>query len=264
MHLRKKQEKKFPPPLYAAFFLALLLCAAVYMAAAVRLWQSWTTHEAANQTLKVIADTAGNAAPSRSPLSAVHEMVKSFKTAAEEVQPIEVIEAEETPQLDTEAPIAIDFDALLAVNGDVVGWLYCSGTSINFPILQTPEHEKYPDSLFVDRPLMETPNTVIYGPTMDDILMSYTNQDYYEEHPEIWLLTPAETYCIHLLGSREIPSNDPFFTPENSVSAEKEMLHVMEKSTFIAPAQIRGRLVTLSVSVGESGVSSFVVFGLTK
>lgn len=259
MHLRKKQEKKFPPPLYAAFFLALLLCAAVYMAAAVRLWQSWTA-----QTPQVVSDAVDNDASARPSFSAVHEMVKSFKTAAEEVQPIEVIDVEETPQLDTEAPIAIDFDALLAVNGDVMGWLYCPATSINFPILQTPEHEEYPDCLFVDRPFMETPNTVIYGPTMDDILLSYTSQDYYEEHPEIWLLTPAETYCIHLLGSREIPSNDPFFTPDSYMSAEKEMLHVMEESTFIAPAQIRGRLVTLSVSAGESGASRFAVFGLTK
>lgn len=263
MHLRKKQERKFQAPLYAAFFLVLLLCAAVYMAAAVRLWQSWMAHEAANQTPKVIADTAGNDAPSRSPFSAVHELMQSVKPAAEETRPIEVIDVEEIP-LDIESSIAIDFDALPAVSGDVVGWLYCPGTSINFPILQTQEHEKYRDGLFVDRPFMETPNTVIYGPTMDDILLSYTNQDYYEEHPEIWLLTPAETYCIHLLGSREIPSNDPFFTPDSYMSAEKEMLHVMEGSTFIAPAQIRGRLVTLSVSVGESGVSSFVVFGLTK
>lgn len=258
MHLRKKQEKKFPPPLYAAFFLALLLCAAVYMAAAVRLWQSWTA-----QTPQVVSDAVDNDASARPPFPAIHEAFESVKPAEEETRPIEVIEMEEMP-LDTEVPIAIDFDALLAVNGDVVGWLYCPGTSINFPILQTPEHEEYPDCLFVDRPFMETPNTVIYGPTMNDILLSYTNQDYYEEHPEIWLLTPAETYCIHLLGSREIPSNDPFFTPDSYMSAEKEMLHVMEGSTFIAPAQIRGRLVTLSVSVGESGVSSFVVFGLTK
>lgn len=259
MHSQTKQKRKFPPPLYAAFFLALLLCAAVYSAAAVHLWQSWTA-----QTPQVISDAVDDNASSRPPFPAVHEPVESVKPAADETRLVEVIEMEETPQLDTEAPIAIDFDALLAVNGDVVGWLYCSGTPINFPILQTPEHEEYPDCLFVDRPFMETPNTVIYGPTMDDILLGYTNQDYYEEHPEIWLLTPAETYCIHLLGSREIPSNDPFFTPDSYMSAEKEMLHVMEESTFIAPAQIRGRLVTLAVSAGESVASRFVVFGLTR
>lgn len=261
MHSRTKQEKKFPPPLYAAFFLALLLCAAVYMAAAVRLWQSWTVHEAAPQ---IIADTAGNDAPSRSPFSEVYEMVESVKPAAEETRPIEVIEMEETPQPDTEDTIAIDFNALLAVSRDVVGWLYCPGTSINFPVLQTQEHEKYPDCLFVDRPLMETPNTVIYGPVMEDMLLRYISQDYYEEHPEIWLLTPEENYCIHLLGGREIPYNDPFFTPDSSTAAEKEMLRVMEESTFIAPAQLRGCLVTLSVSAGESGASQFAVFGLTK
>lgn len=264
MHSRTKQERKFPPPLYAAFFLALLLCAAVYAAAAVHLWQSWTA-----QTPQVVSDAVDNDASSRPSFSAVHEMVKSFMTAVEEVQPVEVIEVEEPPQPDTEVPITIDFDTLLAVNRDVVGWLYCPGTSINFPILQTREYEKYLNCLFVDGPLMKTPNTVIYGSGTaeggwSDILLEYTSQKYYEEHPEIWLLTPAETYCIHLLGGREIPSNDLFFTPDSSAAAEKEMLHVMEESTFIAPAQLRGRLVTLSVSAGKSGTSRFVVFGLTK
>lgn len=124
------------------------------------------------------------------------------------------------------------------------------------------------DTLRIDREdimggqLWQNPNTVIYRPL--DNLIGYTSQDYYEEHPEIWLSTPEGDYCIHLLGGREIPSDAPFFHPESQIEAEIEMLHVMEKSTFIAPAQIRGQLVTLCANMDETSESCFVVFGLTK
>ena len=248
---KSNRGKKSTPLFYAAFFLFLPICAAAYMAASVRLWHDWQSSEAAKQMSPVVVDTAENAVPARSPVPVLTE-----EPAAEEVPAIEVMEPEEITKPENEAPVSIDFDALLAVNGDVVGWLYCPGTSINYPILQS---EGYTEGLFVNGELWESPNTVIYGPP--DVLRGYTSQDYYEEHPEIWLLTPDENHCIHLLGGREIPSDARFFSPSNHAEAEKEMLHVMETSTFIAPAQIRGRLVTICASAGGS---RFAVFGLTK
>lgn len=218
------------------------------MAASVRLWYNWQRYEAAKQMSPVVMDTVENAVPARPPVPAV-----------EEAPAIEIMEPEEAEKAENKPPVSIDFDALLAVNGDVAGWLYCPGTSINAPILQS---EEYPESLFVNGELWQSPNTVIYGPL--DVLQGYSSQDYYEEHPEIWLLTPDENYCIHLLGGRKIPVNARFFSPNDHAEAEKEMLHVMEKSTFIAPAQIRGRLVTICANAGESGESRFAVFGLTK
>ena len=215
------------------------------MAVSVRFWYNWQRYEAAKQMPPVIVDTMENAVPARPSVPAV-----------EEVPAIEIMEPEKAEKPENEAPIAIDFDALLAVNGDVVGWLYCPGTSINYPIIQS---EGYTERLFVNGELWESPNTVIYGPS--DILQGYTSQEYYEEHPEIWLLTPDENYCVHLLGGWEIPSDARFFSPSDHTEAEKEMLHVMEESTFTSPAQIRGRLVTICSSAGES---RFAVFGLTK
>lgn len=242
---KSNRGRKSTPLFYAAFFLFLPICAAAYMAASVRLWHDWQSSEAAKQMSPVIVDTVENAVPARPPAPAV-----------EKIPAIEIMEPEEITKPENEAPVSIDFDALLAVNGDVVGWLYCPGTSINYPILQS---EGYTEGLFVNGELWQSPNTVIYG--LPDILRGYTSQDYYEEHPEIWLLTPDENYCVHLLGGREISANARFFSPNDHAEAEKEMLHVMEKSTFIAPAQIRGRLVTICASAGES---RFAVFGLTK
>ena len=153
--------------------------------------------------------------------------------AVEEVPAIEIMEPEDKTKPENAAPITIDCDALRVNHKDIAGG-----------------------------ELWGTPNTVIYSPL--DTLIGYTNQDYYEEHPELWLSTPEGDHCIHLLGGCEIPADAPFFQPDSQIEAEIEMLHVMEKSTFIAPAQIRGRLVTLCANMDETGESRFVVFGLTK
>ena len=256
MYAQRKPDKKRKSPtlFYTAFFLILPICAAAYMAAAVRLWHNWQRYETARRMPSTVVETVEDVVPARPPVPAVVE-----EPNAEEIPSVEIMGPEESTKRENTAPITIDFDALLTVNGNVVGWLYCPGTSINYPILQS---EGCPDGLFVDGELWQNPNTVIYSPL--DALSGYTGQDYYEEHPEIWLLTPDENYCIHLLGGREIAADARFFSPKDHAEAEKEMLHIMEKSTFIAPAQIRGRLVTICASAGESGESRFAVFGLTK
>ena len=42
-----------------------------------------------------------------------------------------------------QAPIAVDFDALLSQNKDVVGWLYCENTPVNYPIVQSDDNDYY-------------------------------------------------------------------------------------------------------------------------
>ncbi len=264
-------KKKGPVLIFASFLLLLGLCGAVFAATAFRLWHTWQSYEATYYARTVPSrpsisgEASAGAVPPPEDEPAILEIA-----AQEQVQKQEAVS--EDASLEDTAPIAINFDALLAVNRDVVGWLYCPGTSINFPILQTQDRESFPGCLFVDGQVglfLQTPNTVIYGPSMADggmldELRGYTSQDFYEEHPEIWLLTPEGNYRIHLLGGREIPVGAPFFTPDNRAEAEDEMLRVMEKSTFIAPAQLRGQLVTISTSAEESSPSRFVVFGLTK
>jgi len=266
---------KKPTLIFASFLLLLGLCGAVFAATAFRLWRTWQSYEAAYYARAVPSRPSVSGEASAGAVPPPEDEPAILEIAAQE-QEREQAQKQETVSEDTDledtAPIAINFDELLAVNRDVVGWLYCPGTSINFPILQTQDRESFPGCLFVDGqvgPLLQTPNTVIYGPSiadggMLDELRGYTSQDFYEEHPEIWLLTPEGNYRIHLLGGREIPVGAPFFTPDNRAEAEDEMLRVMERSTFIAPAQLEGQLVTISTSAEESSPSRFVVFGLTK
>ena len=41
------------------------------------------------------------------------------------------------------APISVDFEALQGENPDIIGWLYCEGTPINYPIVQSEDNSYY-------------------------------------------------------------------------------------------------------------------------
>ena len=117
------------------------------------------------------------------------------------------------------APITVDFEALCAVNPDVVGWIYCEGTAINYPVLQTNNNSTYlrhsydgkysfVGSIFVEAKNQlnfADRNTIIYGHNMQDGSMfaeleKWASQGFYNEHPEMWLLTPEQDYKIVLVA----------------------------------------------------------------
>lgn len=50
---------------------------------------------------------------------------------------------EDQPPKEIEPPIAIDFDTLLDRNKDVIGWLYCPDTVINYPVVQGENNDQY-------------------------------------------------------------------------------------------------------------------------
>lgn len=117
-------------------------------------------------------------------------------------------------------PITVDFAGLTDLNSDIVGWIYCEGTAINYPVLQCGDNDYYlrrsydgaynaAGSIFVEelnRPVFEDSNTIIYGhhmkngSTMFADLDKWSDQDFYEEHSFIWLLTPQQDYKIVLFS----------------------------------------------------------------
>lgn len=117
------------------------------------------------------------------------------------------------------APIVVNFAGLSAVNEDVTGWIYCEGTKIDYPVLQGADNDFYlhhnyiresssAASIFVDannRSGFADANTIIYGHHMRDGSMfagldEWAKQEYYEDHPVMWLLTPEQDYRIDLFA----------------------------------------------------------------
>ena len=117
------------------------------------------------------------------------------------------------------APKVVDFDALRQVNAEVVAWIYCEGTVIDYPVLQGGDNKFYlshtyekdysvSGSIFADchnRPGFADANTILYGHHMKNdsmfaTLENWQDQQYYEDHPVMWLLTPEQDYKIELFS----------------------------------------------------------------
>lgn len=121
------------------------------------------------------------------------------------------------------SPIEVDFDALLGkpVRGDVVGWLYCEDTVINYPVVHCDDNEFYVErlmngassaygTLFSDCRCaadFSSTNTIIYGHHMQDgsmfnILKNWRNIDgFLEEHPVIYLNTPTGNFEMQIFST---------------------------------------------------------------
>lgn len=181
-------------------------------------------------------------------------------------------------------PISVDFSVLQAQNPDIVGWIYCEGTVINYPVLQGADNQQYLrrlydgtkstlGSIFLDfRNLADFSdlNSLVYGHNirsgqMFACLASYREQSYYEEHPVMWLLTPDAAYRIDLLAGLVVPSDSEVYEiysyPEDLLEG---LEYVVSKSTFDAgqiDLEAVERIVTLSTCSYDYNDARYVVIG---
>lgn len=138
--------------------------------------------------------------------------------AEESEEPTE--EPEPTPvHIPEYAPIEVDFDSIRSVNWDVIGWIYCEGTVINYPVAHGSDNEYYLHHTYegtysnsgtimletTNRSDFSDGNSIIYGHHMQSgrmfaTLENWGDQSYYEEHPVMWLLTPEQDYKVVLFS----------------------------------------------------------------
>ena len=181
-------------------------------------------------------------------------------------------------------PISVDFTVLREQNPDVVGWIYCEGTIINYPIVQGEDNQQYLrrrydgtkstlGSIFLDfRNLSDFSdlNNLIYGHNirsgqMFAPLMSYRDQAFYEEHPVMWLLTPDKAYRLDLIAGLVVPSDSEVYGiysyPEELMTG---LEYVISHSTFTAGSvdlESVERIVTLSTCSYDFNDARYVVIG---
>lgn len=110
--------------------------------------------------------------------------------------------------------LAVDFDALRAMNGDVVGWLQGMGDSLSYPVAQGEDNDYYLNhfldgsyngngTLFVDsrNDFMADDVTYIYGHHMQSgamfgELQNYDYQPFFIANPYFMLYTPERDYKL--------------------------------------------------------------------
>jgi len=117
-------------------------------------------------------------------------------------------------------PIEVDFSTVRKEGPNVLGWLYCKDTMINYPVVIYSDNNHYlthdytgshssSGALFFDFRLTSQlieDNLIIYGHHMKDrsmfgSLLQYQKQSYYQAHPTMYLITPEKNYRIDLFAA---------------------------------------------------------------
>lgn len=199
--------------------------------------------------------------------------------------PTEDIEPTEAPD-DTNWPV-VDFDALLAINPDVVAWIYIEGTNINYPVVQGQDNSYYLNRLldgtyngagtiFLDyrnKSDLSDRNSVLYGHHMQNGTMlhqitKYKEQSFYDEHPVCLVMTPNGNYKLEFFAGYVIDMNSQAWKMEFASDEEytQWLDDAISRSTFTSTVQptAQDRVVTFSTCTYEYNDARFVLVGVLK
>lgn len=221
-----------------------------------------------------------------STFSPIENLVIETEPVIVETEQIETTDMseQELPKQEVEtAPISVDFDLL--ENDDVVGWIYCEDTPINYPVLQSDDNNYYlrrlingewniSGSIFMDyRNNLNNQdwNTIIYGhnmknDTMFGTLPSFRDQAYYDEHPNMYFITPEKDYKIELVAGFVTPSDstlyDVYLSKKDRVSVVEGLMASSDFRSHIETIDEDVRLLTLSTCSYEYDTARYVVIGI--
>ena len=205
-------------------------------------------------------------------------------------------ETEEDPESETapvttrivsEVPISVDWDYLMSINSHVVGWLYCEGTVINYPVVQVSDHDFYLNhgfdgksntsgTLFADRNSVigiNQSNYTIYGHNMKDESMfgtykNYVDKSYYVQHPVMYYLTPNGNYRIDLICAHIVEATDENFPGYfSNVNDYQTFLNQITSDSFWVnydAISTEHQLISMSTCTSAAGYEDprFVVYGM--
>ena len=178
----------------------------------------------------------------------------------------------------------VDFAALKEINPDIVAWIILEGTPIHYPVVQGENNTHYLNHLFDGRRNaagaifvdsynqadFTDRNTIIYGHHMRDgsmfaVLERFSSQEFFEEHPYVFLLTPQGNYVIQLLAgyTANVSMSGWQLGFDGDMSVEEWIGERRERSDFISEIETRptDRFVTLSTCSWAFYDARYVVVG---
>lgn len=191
-------------------------------------------------------------------------------------------EGEETEK----APIEVDFASLLKENPDVAGWIYCPDTVVDYPVMHGEDNDLYlhhmvnkeynfAGCIFEDyrnaRGQID-PATILYGHHMKDgsmfaMLHKYTDQEFYDDHPTMWYLTPSQNYRLDLVYGFVATEKDPIYSLfETPLQMQDYLRSIEDKSTFDSLKKYDlstvNRVIVLSTCAYEFNNARYIVIAV--
>jgi len=180
--------------------------------------------------------------------------------------------------------LSIDFESLREINPDIVAWLICEDTAINYPVVHGSDNNYYlthlfdktrnnAGCLFVD---MENSsgfmdkNTIIYGHNMNDgsmlnTLGMFKEQTFFEANPQMLLITPDATYVVELFAGFVADIQSDAWRLDFNTDAEFAawVESVKGRSAFQSDVSVEpdDRVITLSTCTYERDNVRYILVG---
>ena len=209
------------------------------------------------------------------------EEPKSSLSLAEEDSPELSSTTQESVVTLTTAPPCHDLAALQAENSDCVGWLTIPDTTVDYPVVWTPnnpEHYLRRDfygthasggTPFLDgrnQAQAEGQNLILYGHNMLDgtmfkPMLQYLTPNFRQTHQDIYLELNGAQYHYQVIAALETNTRSPVYTYtdlNNTAEMEDFRAALLEETGLDAISQAEGYL-TLSTCNTQGGDSRVLV-----
>lgn len=184
----------------------------------------------------------------------------------------------------------VNFEELLKINPDTVGWLrfYPEPAQINYPLVQREDNSLYLNKTFsandntvgaifvnvYNQSDFNDRNTIIYGHRMKDNSMfhdlaRYEDKSFWEANPYFYIYTPDGREIVYHIYSAGVvkDTSDTYLTEFASDEEYQEFLNmtrdVAAYDTGIMP-DVGDQIVTLSTCTKDSNEDRFVVRGVKE
>lgn len=219
----------------------------------------------------------------------VKELQSKAVSVRETPQPTSVVPAEPpaSPPEREAPPISVDFDLLRSENPDVVGWIYCPDTEVDYPVFRSDDNRYYlrrlgdgaynnAGSIFADcrnSEELSEENVILYGHNMDNgtmfaLLPQYAQQEFYEAHPVWYLLTPEADYKVELFAGFVTSTRSLVYSTQCEMTKDGRPItdQAWEESDFrgVDPPWEGARTLTLSTCSYEFSNARYVVMGILQ
>lgn len=186
-----------------------------------------------------------------------------------------------------EETFSVDFEKLLEMNSDVVGWIrFDEPSEINYPVVQGRDNEEYLKrtfeantnklgTLFVD---VNNPgdfsgrNTFIYGHNMKNgsmfaQLLKYKDDSFYKEHPYFYIYTSdgkVRTYEIFSAGVVKDTSDSYIMDYADDAAFQTYIDYIKQQSAYPTSAEVTtaSKIVSLSTCTNVRDDERFLVHGV--
>ncbi len=177
----------------------------------------------------------------------------------------------------------IDFDSLLAINDDIVGWLEMEALDITYPIVQGEDNEYYlhrtfrgqenfAGSIFLDyanNPNFYNRNSIVYGHNMKNgsmfgTLKQYGEQETYDKSPYFWIYTPDKIYKYEIFACGVVGAYSDCYKMVFAGEADfMDFVNLAKSQSYVdtgVDVKYGDTVVTLSTCTGDSE-TRFIVQG---